>query len=66
MSGSWPPSSINGWGLAGRLASVGAMSADWTGELAEQPDWHWRNQLRPRLDGLTDEEYFWEPVPGMW
>ena len=22
--------------------------------------------LRPRLDGLTDEEYFWEPVPGCW
>lgn len=23
-------------------------------------------QLRPRLDGLTDDEYFWEPVPGSW
>src|SRR5688500_4963295 len=22
--------------------------------------------LRPRLDGLTDEEYLWEPVPGCW
>jgi DinB superfamily len=42
------------------------MSADWTAEVAEQLDWHWRFQLRPRLDGLTDEEYFWEPVPGMW
>lgn len=39
---------------------------DWTRELAEQLDWHWQNQLRPRLDGLTDEEYHWEPVPGMW
>lgn len=29
-------------------------------------DSHWRNQLRPRLDGLTDDEYFWEPVPGCW
>jgi hypothetical protein len=37
-----------------------------TEQLAEQLDWHWRNQLRPRLDGLTDDEYFWEPVPGMW
>jgi hypothetical protein len=42
------------------------MSIDWTEELAEQLDLHWRSQLRPRLDGLTDEEYFWEPVPGMW
>jgi hypothetical protein len=37
-----------------------------TEQLAEQLDWHWRNQLRPRLDGMTDDEYFWEPVPGMW
>jgi hypothetical protein len=37
-----------------------------TEQLAEQLDWHWRHQLRPRLDGLTDDEYFWEPVPGMW
>jgi hypothetical protein len=42
------------------------MSIDWNEELAEQLDWHWRSQLRPRLDGLTDEEYFWEPAPGTW
>jgi hypothetical protein len=42
------------------------MSIDWNEELADQLDGHWRSQLRPRLDGLTDEEYFWEPVPGMW
>ncbi|MFG2963173.1 MULTISPECIES: DinB family protein [unclassified Streptomyces] len=34
--------------------------------LAEQLDWHWHKSLRPRLDGLTDEEYFWEPVRGCW
>ncbi len=34
--------------------------------LAEQLDWHWRANLRPRLEGLTDEEYLWEPVPGCW
>jgi hypothetical protein len=39
---------------------------DWTGQLHEQLDWHWRTQLRPRLDGLTDAEYFWQPVPGCW
>lgn len=42
------------------------MSVDWHHELVEQFDWHWRNHLRPRLDGLTDEEYFWEPVGGCW
>jgi hypothetical protein len=39
---------------------------DWTKELAEQLDWQWRENLRPRFEGLTDEEYLWEPVPGMW
>lgn len=34
--------------------------------LLEQLDWHWSTQLRPRLDGLTDEEYLWEPTPGAW
>ncbi|MFJ8150319.1 DinB family protein [Streptomyces sp. NPDC096048] len=34
--------------------------------LAEQLDWYWRKNLRPRLDGLTDEEYFWEPVRCCW
>jgi DinB superfamily len=24
------------------------------------------HQMRARLDGLTDEEYFWEPVEGSW
>ncbi|WP_432560565.1 DinB family protein [Granulicoccus sp. GXG6511] len=32
----------------------------------EQLDWHWTNHLRPRLDGLTDDEYTWEPVPNSW
>jgi hypothetical protein len=39
---------------------------DWTTSLAEQLDWHWRSQARPRLAGLTDSEYFWEPVSGCW
>ena len=33
---------------------------------ATRLDWHWTNQLRPRLDGLTDDEYLWEPTPGAW
>lgn len=39
---------------------------DWTTLLAEQLDWHWQAQARPRLDGLTDAEYRWEPVKGCW
>src|ERR1700681_4575351 len=39
---------------------------DWPSELGAQLNWHWSNQLRPRLDGLTDAEYFWEPVGGCW
>jgi hypothetical protein len=42
------------------------MTIDWTAELAEQLDWHWTNQARPRLNGLTDDEYFWEPVKDSW
>ncbi|MGB3439850.1 MAG: DinB family protein [Actinophytocola sp.] len=38
----------------------------WNLLLREQLDWHWIQQLRARLDGLTDDEYFWEPVPGCW
>ncbi len=41
-------------------------TVDLTHELVEQIDWHWRTQLRPRLEGLTDDEYFWEPVAGTW
>jgi len=39
---------------------------DWTTSLADQIDWHWQNQARPRLDGLSDREYFWEPVADCW
>lgn len=42
------------------------MALTWTSLLADQLHWHWRHHLRPHLDGLTDEEYLWEPVPGCW
>ncbi|MFC6065641.1 DinB family protein [Streptomyces ochraceiscleroticus] len=42
------------------------MVIDWNEQLAEQLDLHWRVQLRDRLSGLSDEEYFWEPAPGAW
>jgi hypothetical protein len=42
------------------------LNVDWNHELAEQLDWQWQNHFRPRLDGLSDEEYLWEPVPDCW
>lgn len=42
------------------------MTINWTHELSEQLDWHWHAQARPRLSGLTDTEYFWEPTPDAW
>jgi hypothetical protein len=39
---------------------------DWTRQLLEQLTFHWEHQARPRLDGLTDDEYHWEPAPGAW
>jgi hypothetical protein len=38
----------------------------WNEALRDQLDFHFRRQLRPRLEGLTDDEYFWEPTPGCW
>jgi hypothetical protein len=38
----------------------------WNEQLVDQLDWHWTHHLRPRIDGLTDHEYFWQPVPGAW
>ncbi len=35
-------------------------------QLSGQLDWYWDAMLRPRVEGLTDEEYFWEPVAGAW
>ena len=37
-----------------------------TGLLLDQLDFYLHTQLFPRLEGLDDEEYFWEPVPGCW
>ena len=42
------------------------MTTSLTTQLADQLDFHWTHALRPRLDGLTDDEYFWQPVPDCW
>ena len=42
------------------------MELEWNALLREQIDWQWREYWRPRLEGLTDEQYLWEPAPGAW
>jgi hypothetical protein len=42
------------------------MALDWNTLLLDQIDFQWRGSWRPRLEGLTDEQYFWEPAPGAW
>lgn len=42
------------------------MDLDWGELIIGQLEFYWDMHLRPRLDGLTDEEYFWEPVDGCW
>jgi hypothetical protein len=36
---------------------------DWTAQLVDQLEYHWNGHLRPRLEGLTDEEYHFSPAP---
>ena len=38
---------------------------DSTGAIISAFDHVW-TRLKARLDGLNNEEYFWEPVPGAW
>ncbi|MGZ0153275.1 DinB family protein [Kribbella sp. WER1] len=42
------------------------MDVDWNAEVVDQIGTHWQERLRPRLDGLSDDEYFWQPVAGCW
>jgi len=42
------------------------MTKNLTHHLVEQLDFHWQGALRPRVDGLSDDEYFWAPVPDCW
>lgn len=39
---------------------------DWRAELLDQLDLYMEYNLTPRLVDLTDDEYFWEPVPDCW
>jgi hypothetical protein len=35
-------------------------------QLLGQLEFRWQVMIRPRLEGLTDDEYLWEPAPGCW
>ncbi|MGX1810087.1 DinB family protein [Nocardia sp. NPDC055321] len=39
---------------------------DWNALLCDQWEFHWNHQVRQRLEGLSDDEYFWSPVPNAW
>jgi hypothetical protein len=43
-----------------------ARPLDWNEIVRDQWEFHWTRQVRARLDGLTDDEYFWSPVPDAW
>jgi len=45
---------------------MGIAELDWNRTLREQWEFHWNHQVRARLAGLTDDEYFWSPVPAAW
>lgn len=47
-------------------AEVMSPNLRWNPMLHAQLSWHWEEIARPRLDGLTDDEYFWEPAPDCW
>ncbi len=40
------------------------MVFSWNHELLDQLDFAWNVQFLPRMQGITDEEYLWEPVDG--
>ncbi|WP_273487699.1 ankyrin repeat domain-containing protein [Ancrocorticia populi] len=42
------------------------MGTTWRDLILDQLDFYWNVHLWPRLEGLTDVEYLWEPAPGAW
>ncbi|GAA3733946.1 hypothetical protein HDA32_003789 [Spinactinospora alkalitolerans] len=42
------------------------MSLNWTAEILGQLEFYWETSMWPRLRGLDDEEFFWEPVEHCW
>jgi hypothetical protein len=48
------------------MADRRTVPLDWHEQALEQLTFHWEHHVRPRLEGLTDAELHWEPVPGGW
>lgn len=42
------------------------MALNWPGEILAQAEFYWDYSLQPRLQGLTDAEFHWKPVPEAW
>lgn len=42
------------------------VETDWAGLALEHLTFHWESLVRPKLEGLTDEELHWEPVAECW
>jgi hypothetical protein len=42
------------------------MADIWGSMLVDQLEFYMAAHLRPRLEGLTDDEYFWKPVDDCW
>jgi DinB family protein len=42
------------------------MSKETKDAFLTQWGWVWDGRIRPRLEGLTDGEYSWEPAPDCW
>ncbi|MGC4108044.1 MAG: hypothetical protein QM753_17110 [Thermomicrobiales bacterium] len=39
---------------------------DWNREVRDQMEFAWNVQFLPRIQGLTDDEYLWEPASECW
>jgi hypothetical protein len=50
----------------GPAALADASPTAWRDLLLDQLDFYWDAHLWPRLDGLTDAEYLWEPATPAW
>lgn len=48
------------------MSTIPLVDVDWASEVVDQIESHWLDRLRPRLNGLTDDEFFWQPVPDCW
>ncbi|CAN5692311.1 DinB family protein [soil metagenome] len=42
------------------------MTVDYKHLIIGQLEFYWDFYFFPKLDGMTDEEYLWKPVPGCW